>query len=184
MAERSYNSMQPLLRRRVGGVVTQRIANPCTPVRFRYSPPPYYRQRIAWFQGRSKGRIVCAMRVGRKPDRCLRCRIDSSFAPDCPKMQRMRLAGALAKPSRSFSRRQRASVSSRRNRPATRHHCVIASRIPSSQAVMSGQTGTSVRAAPTVPTPAGAASRRPGCRHPTRPSRPGPSSCQRPRARA
>jgi hypothetical protein len=24
---------------RVGGVVTQRIANPCTPVRFRYSPP-------------------------------------------------------------------------------------------------------------------------------------------------
>ena len=25
--------------RRVGGVVTQRIANPCTPVRFRYSPP-------------------------------------------------------------------------------------------------------------------------------------------------
>ena len=24
--------------RRVGGVVTQRIANPCTPVRFRYSP--------------------------------------------------------------------------------------------------------------------------------------------------
>ena len=26
-------------RRRVGGVVTQRIANPCTPVRFRYSPP-------------------------------------------------------------------------------------------------------------------------------------------------
>jgi hypothetical protein len=32
---------QPLttLHRRVGGVVTQRIANPCTPVRFRYSPP-------------------------------------------------------------------------------------------------------------------------------------------------
>ena len=28
--------------RRVGGVVTQRIANPCTPVRFRYSPPPYF----------------------------------------------------------------------------------------------------------------------------------------------
>ncbi len=27
---------------RVGGVVTQRIANPCTPVRFRYSPPPSF----------------------------------------------------------------------------------------------------------------------------------------------
>ena len=27
------------IRWRVGGVVTQRIANPCTPVRFRYSPP-------------------------------------------------------------------------------------------------------------------------------------------------
>ena len=26
---------------RVGGVVTQRIANPCTPVRFRYSPPQH-----------------------------------------------------------------------------------------------------------------------------------------------
>ena len=29
------------IRWRVGGVVTQRIANPCTPVRFRYSPPNY-----------------------------------------------------------------------------------------------------------------------------------------------
>ena len=34
---------------RVGGVVTQRIANPCTPVRFRYSPPQSFK-----YLGRSR----------------------------------------------------------------------------------------------------------------------------------
>ena len=31
---------------RVGGVVTQRIANPCTPVRFRYSPPDILHSKV------------------------------------------------------------------------------------------------------------------------------------------
>src|SRR6056297_1423190 len=38
-AKQGWDTSNATTTGRVGGVVTQRIANPCTPVRFRYSPP-------------------------------------------------------------------------------------------------------------------------------------------------
>ncbi len=49
-------------KRRVGGVVTQRIANPCTPVRFRYSPPFNFKHLTISSRGTIEG--VCSSVYG------------------------------------------------------------------------------------------------------------------------
>ena len=68
---RNYTSTQ----RRVGGMVTQRIANPCTPVRFRYSPPFI-------FNGLDRGRKKTTIPDPARP--CPQDKVNRNFNADAP----------------------------------------------------------------------------------------------------